>query len=105
MSNAKQTRTSNRRVRRMAREPQSAGGTERNLLSPPQQVTKSQMVLALLQRPDGCSLDDLVAATGWQPHTTRAVLTGLRKKGHQFTSWKPESGSRVYRIVSTEVAQ
>ena len=105
MTNAKQTRTSNRRVRRMAREPQSAGGKMCDLPSPVPEVTKSQMVLDLLQRPDGCSLDDLVVATGWQPHTTRAALTGLRKKGHQLASWKPESGSRVYRIVSTEVAR
>lgn len=105
MSNAKQTRTSNRRVRRMAREPQSAGDTMCDLPSPVPQVTKSQMVLARLQRPDGCSLEDLVVATGWQPHTTRAVLTSFRKKGHQLTSWKPESGSRVYRIVAAEGAQ
>lgn len=104
MSNAKQTSTSNRRVRRMAREPQSAGGTMCDLPSPAPQVTKSQMVLDLLQRPEGCSLDDLVAATGWQPHTTRAALTGMRKKGHQLTSWKPESGSRIYQIVATEAA-
>ena len=44
--------------------------------------TKSSAVLALLQRDRGATLSDLVEATGWQPHTTRAKLTGLRKKGH-----------------------
>jgi hypothetical protein len=83
----------------MAREPQSAEGMVGNLPSPAPRVTKAQIVLDLLQRCEGCSLDDLVAATRWQPHTARAVLTGLRKKGHQLTSWKPETGSRIYRIV------
>ena len=44
--------------------------------------TKSATVLACLQREQGATLAELVAATGWLPHTTRAVLTGLRKKGH-----------------------
>lgn len=44
--------------------------------------TKSSAVLTLLQRDKGATLSELVEATGWQPHTTRAVLTGLRKKGH-----------------------
>jgi hypothetical protein len=44
--------------------------------------TKSGTVLACLQREQGATLAELVAATGWQPHTTRAMLTGLRKKGH-----------------------
>ena len=45
-------------------------------------VTKAGTVLALLGREDGATLADLIAATGWLPHTTRAALTGLRKKGH-----------------------
>ena len=39
-------------------------------------------MLELLRREQGTMLADLVAATGWLPHTTRAALTGLRKKGH-----------------------
>jgi DNA-binding MarR family transcriptional regulator len=44
--------------------------------------TKSAHVLELLQREVGATLAELAEATGWKPHTTRAVLTGLRKKGH-----------------------
>lgn len=44
--------------------------------------TKSSAVLTLLQRDKGATRSELVKATGWQPHTTRAMLTGLRKKGH-----------------------
>ena len=44
--------------------------------------TKTTAVLALLHRDKGAILSELVEATGWQPHTTRAMLTGLRKRGH-----------------------
>jgi hypothetical protein len=54
----------------------------------PKRHTKIDQVITLLQRPDGATLDDLVTATGWLPHTTRAALTGLRKKGHAITKGK-----------------
>lgn len=57
---------------------QSAAQEHRGELS---RKTKAGEVLSLLQRPGGAVLDDLIAATGWQPHTVRAALTGLRKKG------------------------
>ncbi len=48
----------------------------------PARPTKAAAVLALLRRDEGATLAELVEATGWLPHTTRAALTGLRKKGH-----------------------
>jgi hypothetical protein len=63
--------------------------------------TKASKVLAMLQRGDGATLADLVAATGWLPHTTRAALTGLRNKGHALTSEKLD-GVRRYRIPVAE---
>ena len=56
-------------------------------------------MLELLHRDGGASLDDLTAATGWLPHTTRAVLTGLRKKGHQIEGRKGEDGRNTYRMT------
>ena len=44
--------------------------------------TKTALVLALLRREQGATLVELATATDWLPHTTRAALTGLRKKGH-----------------------
>lgn len=44
--------------------------------------SKISIVIDLLQREEGATLDDLMTATGWQPHSTRAALTGLRKKGY-----------------------
>jgi hypothetical protein len=48
----------------------------------PERQTKSAAVVALLQRNEGATLAELVQATDWLPHTTRAALTGLKKKGH-----------------------
>jgi hypothetical protein len=50
--------------------------------------TKTAEVLALLTRGEGATLAELVAATHWLPHTTRAALTGLRKKGHAIERGK-----------------
>lgn len=60
--------------------------------------TKRALVLSLLGRPEGASLDELVAATGWLPHTTRAALTGLRQAGHHLARSKDANGRTVYRI-------
>jgi hypothetical protein len=43
---------------------------------------KTALVLELLGRPGGATIAELTAATGWLPHSMRAALTGLRKKGH-----------------------
>ncbi len=48
----------------------------------PRQGTKIARVIELLQRDQGARLDELIAATGWLPHTARAALTGLRHRGY-----------------------
>ncbi|MGB3930419.1 MAG: DUF3489 domain-containing protein [Sphingobium sp.] len=54
----------------------------------PRNGSKVATVLALLQREQGATLTELVDATGWLPHTTRAALTSLRKKGHVIAKGK-----------------
>lgn len=65
----------------------------------PSRPNKGMLVLALLGRDEGATLPQMVEATGWQAHTTRAALTGLRKKGHEIAGAKID-GVRVYRIVT-----
>jgi hypothetical protein len=67
----------------------------------PRDGTKLAQVIELLQRGHGATIDDLIAATGWLPHTTRAALTGLRKRGYAVTIDRSdkERGS-IYRINS-----
>ena len=66
-------------------------------------LTKAELKrLAQLNRKDDRVRDG--AATGWLPHTTRAALTGLKKKGHAVTSTKTD-GARTYRLTTTNDAE
>ena len=65
--------------------------------SPPE--SKITKVLALMGREQGATIEELTAATGWQPHSTRAALTGLRKKGHAIDRTKRD-GVTCYRIAA-----
>jgi hypothetical protein len=47
----------------------------------PRAGSKLARVIELLQRHGGATIPTLIEATGWLPHTTRATLTGLRKRG------------------------
>jgi len=62
--------------------------------------TKQARLVAMLHRPEGASLDEIVAATGWQAHTVRGAISGaLRKKlGLTITPKKVDGRGRVYRI-------
>jgi hypothetical protein len=66
-------------------------------LPAPTHASKAQQVLHLLAREGGASTADLIAATGWLPHTMRAALTGLRKKGHVITSARRDNQT-CYRL-------
>jgi Protein of unknown function (DUF3489) len=66
--------------------------------------TKQGRVITLLGRDTGASLGELIAATGWLPHTTRAALTGLRRKGFVLDRDKRADGTTVYRISSAPAA-
>jgi len=62
--------------------------------------TKQDLIIGLMQREDGASLAELVAATGWLPHTTRAALTRLRQGGHKLRKDKRHTGETAYRIAA-----
>ena len=73
--------------------PVAASGPDR-----PREGSKGAHVVGLLSRVSGATLDDLIAATGWLPHTTRAALTGLRRRGYEILRGKGEDGRTTYRI-------
>ena len=64
--------------------------------------TKQQVCLDLLNRPEGATVEELQAATGWQQHSVRGFLAGAVKKklGLTLLSEKLDAGSRRYRIAS-----
>lgn len=83
--------------RRMAREPSGDANVEKPAPTP-RGPSKIDQVVGLLKREGGATLAELVKATGWLPHTTRAALTGLRNKGHIIDKVSRE-GTTVYSIA------
>lgn len=66
--------------------------------------TKQAALIAMLSAPEGATLDEIVAATGWQPHTARGAMSGALKKrlGLTITSEQEPDRGRVYRIPPDE---
>jgi hypothetical protein len=64
---------------------------------------KRDAVLALLRAHDGASMAQMERATGWQKHSIRAFLSGLRKAG-QIVMRSQHDGVTVYRVTDQEVA-
>lgn len=60
--------------------------------------TKSATVIKLLSRVRGATLAEIMAMTNWQPHSTRAFLTGLRKKSHVLIKEARQNGETSYRL-------
>ena len=60
---------------------------------------KSKTVNKLLSRKTGATADELSAATSWQPHSVRAYLSGLRKKGSTIVREERRDGSKAYRLA------
>ena len=86
------------------REPASLPKAEAPIGSPPPAVsvrsgTKQAAVVDLLSRDEGATLRELASAMGWLPHTTRAALTGLRRRGYRVGSSTTANGERSYWIA------
>ena len=64
----------------------------------PRDGSKLALVIELLGRAHGATIIALTQATGWLPHTTRAALTGLRKRGYAVIRERIGAGDSVYRI-------
>lgn len=56
----------------------------------------------MLHQPAGSTIVEISATLGWQAHTTRAAITGLRKAGHAVQTSKPADGGAgfTYHIIS-----
>ncbi len=76
----------------------TARGTKTKIEATNARRTKADTILDLLQRPTGASIAELTKATGWQPHSVRAALTGLRKKGREVVRTKDDQGVTRYFI-------
>lgn len=59
--------------------------------------TKAALLRAMLEFPGGASLTRIMTETGWQAHTVRAALTGLRKAGLHLTR-RREADDTIYAV-------
>jgi len=62
--------------------------------------TKQAQIIALLQRPEGASITEIVEATGWLPHSARGLISGgLKKKLNlPITAEKVAGRGTVYKL-------
>lgn len=71
--------------------------------------TKAARLRAMLEAPGGASMAGMMAATGWQAHTVRAALSGLRKAGLALSRNRIEGdgtdSERVYQIVAAQAGE
>ncbi len=61
--------------------------------------TKQATLVDIMRTPAGATIAAMGATTGWQPHSVRAALTGLRKRGFAITRERSDAGVTVYRIA------
>jgi len=85
-----------RKRRRKAASKKRADGERRTRAG-----TKQALLIDMLRRPEGATVDQIAEATGWQRHTVRGAIAGALKKklGLDVTSEKVESRGRVYKIA------
>jgi len=71
--------------------------------SAPRGGSKLARVMGLLERDHGATMEELIAATGWLAHTTRAALTVLRKRGYAVAiDRSDDTRGSFYRIPAGE---
>ncbi len=63
--------------------------------------TKQAILIEMLRRPNGATIEQMSAKTGWQAHSVRGAISGTLKKklGLPVTSETVEGHGRVYRIA------
>lgn len=61
--------------------------------------SKQDQLVALLSKPNGARVSVISERLGWQAHTVRAAISGLRKRGHEIVKTKSQkTGEMVYAI-------
>jgi hypothetical protein len=65
--------------------------------------SKQATIIGMLRRPEGATVAQICACTGWQAQTVRGTFAGAFKKklGLTITSSKPQGGERSYHVVAS----
>ncbi len=91
------------RNRRAERKPSGSKPNGRTSPATVRSGTKQALLIDLLKRKKGATIEEVVEATGWQAHSVRGAISGALKKklGLAVTSEKAQARGRVYRIAGT----
>lgn len=68
------------------------------IATPKAAASKLAGLVEQIGRPDGATIADLLATTGWQPHTVRAALSRLRRRGYIIILSTRADGRKAYRL-------
>jgi hypothetical protein len=81
---------------------ESQSGMDRASARVPRVGSKLDRIIEKMSTSEGATIDDLTGATNWLPHTARAALTGLRKRGYNIQLDRADKQSpSVYRIAAS----
>ncbi|MHB2210731.1 DUF3489 domain-containing protein [Methylobacterium sp. CM6257] len=86
-----------------ARQVQLVAQPQLSVVRSPRPGSKLDCLVAMLARPDGASIDELITVLNWLPHTTRAALTGLRKRGYALKTIRATGAPTRYHIATDPV--
>ncbi len=75
------------------------GKSTQQASAPVRAGTKQAKLVDMMRTAAGASIAQMGARTGWQLHSVRAALTGLRKRGLAITREKNDAGVTVYRLA------
>ncbi len=81
-------------------QPEAPAAGDAPKVKTPRSGTKQALLIDMLRRDEGATIEEVVAVTGWQSHTVRGTIAGALKKklGLDVTSAKEDGRGRVYRI-------
>ena len=80
------------------KEPKAARQVTKKAKAAPKAGSKKDIVLGLISRKDGASLEELMAALDWQKHSVRGFIATLGKTV-SIESFKTEQGVRAYKTL------
>ncbi|CAE6686656.1 DUF3489 domain-containing protein [Candidatus Nitrotoga fabula] len=81
-------------------QPEAAAPEQAQSKTSKRQNSKQAQVISMLRMPEGVTIPQICAATGWQQHSVRGMFSGVFKKklGLTIVSVKTDAGDRAYRI-------
>jgi hypothetical protein len=85
---------------KQAKPGKKATGPAKKAAKTGERSNKKAEVIAMMERPKGATLAEIMEATGWQRHTVRGFVSILGSKGGRtIESSKNSAGERTYKIT------